>query len=381
MSPTIPSDDLLLRYLERNCTSAEAADVEAWLDRNPAGALVFAALQSDTNEGSRDEVEVTWSAIAHRTDMTARTTVADTGRDLSSRSQVGKKWAPMNYDGRRPSVPNGRHSRTVLGAIFGMFIAVLSYSAWHRQNGAGVAPSVTTYATTPGERKTIAFRDGSRIVLGPATRLTLSSSDESGGMAAEVAGEALFTVTHVATRPFIVRTTNSSIRVLGTTFVVRRYASDAQTRIVVTEGRVTIGPRNARAGAQLAPLGANMRASMDDSGTVQVVPTNDTRQYTDWAAGTLIFHDTPVRDVVADLTRAYGITIQLADSTLAGRQVTWTCHTTRYSLGDALSDLSTILGVRVKRTEQGITLVPGQRPSPRPALPRHSFTTERSYGL
>jgi len=56
-----------------------------------------------------------------------------------------------------------------------------------------------------------------------------------------VVGEALFTVTHSASRPFVVHAGTAIVQVLGTKFDVRRYPNDRATHVLVADGRVVVG--------------------------------------------------------------------------------------------------------------------------------------------
>src|SRR5690606_33459933 len=112
------------------------------------------------------------------------------------------------------------------------------------------------------------------------------------------------------------------VRVLGTRFLVRNYHDETASRVVVEDGRVALhAVQHRQMRAAQAIVGAGMLGQVSDSGVI-VVEGIDPDQYTAWTRGTLVFDRSPLRDVVKDLARAYGVDIRIADSLLANRRIT-----------------------------------------------------------
>jgi len=242
--------------------------------------------------------------------------------------------------------------------------------------GPDQTPPVAHYATTAGQRATVTLPDGSRAALGPATTLTATRTDA--GMSVTVDGAAQFTVSHSAATPFVVRTTHTVTRVLGTTFLVRQYGVDRVARVLVTEGRVSVQGMGDR--SERGVLAANALAVVNDSGDVVVTPNVPAHDYAGWVTGELEFHGALARDVVADLSRAYGLDIQLTDSALGQQRVDWSVQTARYPLSQVLPELLVLLKAHAKQSSTGITIAPGRLTSRRPAVVRPSLTSETEYG-
>ena len=62
--------------------------------------------------------------------------------------------------------------------------------------------------------------DGSRVVLGPDSRLTVPADFGSGARAVELEGDGYFDVRHDAAKPFAVRVGQALVEDVGTTFRV-----------------------------------------------------------------------------------------------------------------------------------------------------------------
>lgn len=250
--------------------------------------------------------------------------------------------------------------RWYAGAIMG-FSMILGFFVW------GVNPNSETslppiesriYTTHPGQPYTeIDLSNQSKAVLGPATRLTVRR--EANSFYVTVEGQAVFTVAHSSKTPFVVHTKQSITRVLGTTFLVRQYDTDRSARIVVSEGRVGVyGALGARLNESYSVLTANTLALVSDSG-VSVTPNVVAIDYTAWATGEMVFNATPLRDVIADLSRVYDVDIRIADAALAELPINWSVQTTRYSLSQVLPELLLMLRAQAKESGRTITITPG----------------------
>jgi transmembrane sensor len=147
-------------------------------------------------------------------------------------------------------------------------------------------------------------------------------------------GEAMFTVAHDDTRPFVIRADGAVVKDVGTTFDVRAYPGETHGRVVVVEGSVDLGGADS-----LAPTRRLRRgelAQRDAHGAIEhrVV---DPLRYVAWTEGRLLFDETPMREVAVQLGRWYGAPVIIADSSLGAREFTGSVN------GDALP---TVLAVR-----------------------------------
>ena len=89
------------------------------------------------------------------------------------------------------------------------------------------------FVTALGERRHVALPDGSVIDLNSRSRLQVRYEQDRRVIELS-AGEAMFSVEHDASRPFIVEAGSGRVTVTGTRFDVRRDAT--QTRVAVEQG-------------------------------------------------------------------------------------------------------------------------------------------------
>jgi ferric-dicitrate binding protein FerR (iron transport regulator) len=233
--------------------------------------------------------------------------------------------------------------------------------------------NVRRYQTARGEYATIHMPDQSLLTLAPATTVSLTGRDVT------VTGEAYFRIARNSTRPFTVRTANAVVRVLGTSFTVRHYAADRESRVVVEDGKISLGtlrgdvPQN-----QPTVLTARMMGRVTDS-TVAIRTGVAVDDYIAWTRGRLIFDNIPLADVVTELARAYASEIRIADTTLAKEPVSMAASVKTDSITVVLDFLTRSINAHVKRVGNTYVIAPGRSTGRIPPA-FHSLSPEKEYG-
>lgn len=179
-------------------------------------------------------------------------------------------------------------------------------------------PQPVQYVTT-SEGKTVVLQDGSRVQLDINSRLTASFGRKQRKLEL-VEGRVLFDVAHDAARPFVVRVASGSVIALGTRFQVERESG----RIIITlaEGAVSVLRQDAQAGGpQQVRLQPGEQLSWSGSNTSWVLRPADTEASLGWTRGRLIFHGTPLAEVVAEVNRYSDRKLVLTDPSLDGLPV------------------------------------------------------------
>lgn len=236
------------------------------------------------------------------------------------------------------------------------------------------------YKSGVGQRSTIQLADGSIATLAPSTVLAVTPS------AIDVSGEAYFSVSPHAGHPFVVRTKNSLVQVLGTRFAVRQYANETSSQIMVTDGKVSLrAVRSVAMHDVPTVVSARMLARVTDSG-VTVTPNVAVNEYIAWTHGLLVFNNIRLRDVLPALVREYGTSIQVDDTVLANEQMTMEVSLTEQSLPQVLELIGKATNAHYTRRDETYVLLPGRgsssptSASPTRRLPRQFQPVEKDYG-
>lgn len=174
------------------------------------------------------------------------------------------------------------------------------------------------FATSMGELRQVALPDGSVIDLNGRTRLKVHFLGESRQVEL-IQGEAMFSVEHDTSRPFVVQTGNGSVTVTGTRFDVRR--DPALTQVAVESGTVKVKGRADEQG-NLVTLTAGLGSRIDADGRVSPPSAVNTEAITAWRGGKLVFNDVALRDVVQEVSRYRAKPLRIADGKTANLRLT-----------------------------------------------------------
>lgn len=360
-------EELLDQYLAGELSAVEAERVRAYFDAEPGRRATIAAVRAvlgGAAYGTPPTVDVARADLMGRIEAVgAEGAVPSRGRSVN----IGRSGDSRRL-GMRPAW---------LVAVASVLVIALVWAI-----GVGRREPNTVeqaYATRAGQQATVTLRDGSRVLLAPATRLRVAY--DAHGTRVDVDGEALFTVRSRGDRVFTVHTSALSARVLGTTFDVRQYRGEARARIAVTEGRVAIaGLRSARGIPASITLAAGGVGAVTDSGEVTVAQDGSAADSLEWTSGHLVFTKSPAREIVAELGRVYGVKLRLQDSALAAQPISWSVSTQTMSLAAALDELGALLESHYVRTGDVITIIPGRHTSTRPVLQEFIPAKEAVYG-
>lgn len=163
--------------------------------------------------------------------------------------------------------------------------------------------------------------DQSSVYLNTNTLLNVSI-DESGRNLELVRGEAYFTVAKDPLRPFTVHTEGAEIRALGTEFVVHNRDA-GKTRVSVYESSVEVfhpvymPERKVIATGETIEFGPNVAQPM-----IAKLNKNDAAA---WREGRLMFNNTPLAEVIAELNEYHNGKI-LMDSSLDNVRISGVFH-------------------------------------------------------
>lgn len=216
-------------------------------------------------------------------------------------------------------------------------VALVASGAWITY---GRLDGLYTVTTPPGETRTLALADGTRIALNGATQLVLDKHDPR--FAELKSGEAKFSVRHDADDPFELTVADQKIVDVGTVFNVQK--TSRAVRVEVAEGAVRYEDGQVR-------LRLNAGDTLQASGDNIVEATRPVEAIGTWTQGRLVYRDSPLVEVVADLSRARGISMELGPN-LAHQTFTGVIQLD----GDAETvrkRLTQLLGLKVSDTSDG----------------------------
>lgn len=162
-------------------------------------------------------------------------------------------------------------------------------------------PEYTRYVTQVGQRKMIAFPDGTQVDLNTDSAIRVELMEEKRVVHLD-RGEAFFDVAHDRTRPFYVFAGDRLVKVLGTKFAIRKEGQ--RTIAAVVEGRVQFGRVVDGEIRDTLVLKRGDSAISQGSQTLAVYDKMDAvTNYLGWMRGLLIFDRMSLSDAAQQFNR------------------------------------------------------------------------------
>ncbi|WP_422360644.1 FecR family protein [Reichenbachiella sp.] len=159
------------------------------------------------------------------------------------------------------------------------------------------------YATFEGETKWVVLPDSSRIKLNESTLLTVASDFNDEERNVSLKGEAFFEISRDESRPFIIQTDEARAQVLGTSFNIRAIEEEDNIEIYVVSGKVSFAAKDAE-----LILTKGMAANFNKSNDLLALEDDQVNALA-WHLNSLVFKDTPLDQVFADLQNYFNVEI------------------------------------------------------------------------
>lgn len=339
-------DDVALRWFVKmqspKVSDAERAAFEDWLAGDPRHETAFA------------EAKSAWALLGQSSELTARAKEID-----------GQLGASHTATGTMQRFVTGLIAAPWRTAIMAATAAVIVF--------AGVIALQTGsfnagyYSTHTAEIRTIQLPDGSAVDLAPESRIKVAYS-EAVRRVTLIEGEAFFDVRKGENRVFVVAADDAEIEVVGTKFNVRR--SPERVTVAVAEGVVTVRqdaplaqrPPEPAIAPNLAPerrlKAGEQVVAVSAEGIEEIIEVSSARAGA-WRTGHLVYRNTPLREVIADVDRYSKVPIFVAADELDDLRITAGFPTA--NVDEMLDGIEGVLPVTVDRSRRDrITIRPKQ---------------------
>lgn len=191
-------------------------------------------------------------------------------------------------------------------------------------NADQAANTFNTIETPKGGQYQVVLPDGSRLWLNAASSLKYPTSFTTlKTREVELTGEAYFEVAKDKSKPFIVKTAQQQVEVLGTHFNINAYADEPNVKTTLLEGSVhvsallAVGTGQKRVDGMLKP---GQQSVLSRSG----IAVNDveTDEAVAWKNGQFMFTSEPISAIMRKVARWYNVDIayqgDIADKKFTG---------------------------------------------------------------
>jgi ferric-dicitrate binding protein FerR (iron transport regulator) len=320
---------LIARYLSGELTPDEQLEFKRWLNEDPEHARLL------------EQYGSVWEKIG-RIESVAGIDLDEEWQVLESRMAEAEKLITME-PGRK------RSTGFTIGriAVAAMIAVILTFSGIYLARKTGYR----TLATMD-QQEELVLPDGSRVSLNHFSSLKYPRRFSGDLRKIELEGEAFFEVESDPDHPFVIRTREVDIRVLGTSFNVNAYSENESVEVIVSTGEVSV-TRHGEVPKTII-LKPGSKGIYQKTGETLEITREIDRNYLAWKTRNFVFQDQTLLDVSRQLDKVYHTEIIIASDSLKEARITTTFRD--LSLDAILNVLSATLDLDVRKSNGQIIL-------------------------
>lgn len=304
--------DIIARKFQGTATEQELTALQQWLDA------------SETNRREYEQLQLIWNKGAELFQSTSFNT-----RDA---------WEKMDKTIRK------KEKRATIFPIKRLAIAVsflaALFIAWYYWKAGDSSMQVVTAINASHP---VTLPDGSTMMLRKGGTIRYTTKFNGSVRRVELKGEAWFQVHPNSQQPFLISTDHSTIKVLGTSFLV--HSTDEGDEVIVSSGKVSMAGKQPE--SKRVILTAGQKAVLSNGDLLQE-PVSDSN-YLAWKTGLLEFRNTPLPDVLNDLADYYDLQLIISDTLLpAVQQLNINARFLNQPLSEVLEEIRLATGLQTK---------------------------------
>lgn len=320
---------LLLKRLANVISSAEKTALDLWLESAENRQIAEAYLKADKKiDGLREmysiDQEKAWQSIQNFKQQSSRKTVLKRRIGVAMLSaavitigmiivsivnrpeEITVLALERNVDVPKIILADGREvSLDSLAFIDG--VSVNSDAGEIEYKTKSNVESYNTIVIPTGLTYKLVIADGTAIWLNSKTELKYPVNMVSDEREVWLKGEAYFEVTK-NDKPFTVHIADKKVHVLGTKFNVNDYDSDESIKVTLVSGSVGFDTKS-----ECRTLTPGQQIVCERNRNNFTINNVDTRLFTSWIHGDMIFQDMKLSELVSVVERWYGLKITFKD--------------------------------------------------------------------
>ena len=198
-----------------------------------------------------------------------------------------------------------------------------------------VALSYTQAATANGEIREVILPDQTKVVLNAGSVLIYPETFGS-ERSVYLSGEAIFDVTSSKEHPFIVKTSDVSVKVHGTKFNVRSYSDDSSISATLCRGAISAFPNGHEEKA--VAIRPNQNYTFDKSTKHYYTTDVNALESTSWESGDICFESESIHEIIKTIERRYDVNVYLSTGKYDSAVIT-----AKFINGESLNQLMSVL--------------------------------------
>lgn len=228
--------------------------------------------------------------------------------------------------------------------LYGAFIYLQNTQAKSGTSSPVQAMSnINEITTRPGSKSKIQLPDGSTVWLNAGSSLIYNKDFGIEKREVEISGEGFFDVAKNASMPFIIKTRNFDIKVLGTVFNVKAYPDDETSETSLLEGKIEVSIKSRPNDKIILEPKEKLVVENDTRETQATVksqdhilkqepivaisklkysPLDSSVTEVQWKDNILAFDDEKMEDVALKMERWFDVEIEIKEAALNNKRLT-----------------------------------------------------------
>ncbi len=282
--------ELIARRLSKDITEAEAEVLDNWLmssDENQDAFETYSSIWSDTKikRVSKNSDKI-FGGIINTIEEKENQRIILT--EEKSRS-ISYLW------------------KGIAAAILVLVVAVFVLINIQKKIPAELVHSIQMKEKTipAGQKMKVFLPDGSTVWLNAESSITYPERFDAENRVVTLKGEGFFDVRKNPSKPFIVKTENIDVIVLGTTFNVCDYKNEDKTDVALESGKVLVETSGPKESKYFLSPGDGISVNKE-SGQVNRYEVDPKATY-QWKDGVIYFNKANFDEVINKLSRWYGV--------------------------------------------------------------------------
>lgn len=329
-------DDLIVRFFTEDLTADEQLELSRWKAASPDNRAYFARLED------------IWLSVS----------VAEGNRKYhKDEAYAGFLKRKAAAETRRPMSGRGRWSRLKYAAVGLLAVGLFSYLSYNSgKQGVMSAFADITVEAPMGSTTKMSLPDGTRVWLNAGSVVSYSQGFGVDNRDVTLTGEGYFEVQKNEQLPFIVSSSTISVRVLGTKFNFRDYASDEQAVVDLAEGSVQlhVADESADRNYRLRPNQRGVFSKASKSMSIENCMAVNARQWTD---GELMLNGKSMKEIAAELSRCYNVAVDIRNPKVEDLHFYGTFARREQNLTDVLDALAATGNISYKRLSDRLVAI------------------------
>lgn len=341
---TQEAKDLLLKYKAGNCTDEEKALLNAWYHQQATHNKI--SLSEKDIEQAVDEIWTTLPIQEEERKKVGRLHIPRIAAAIllfvsiglyffwprQSSEQLAKNITKQDIapggnkailtlsDGSKIDLSNaniGNISQSGLVKIIKTKDGQIIYDVSGQSNTKNSQLSYNSISTPRGGQYQVILPDGSKVWLNAASSIRFPTTFMPNERKVEITGEVYFEVAKLQNTsspgsknvPFLVKSHNQLVEVLGTHFNINSYSNEAKVKTTLFEGSVRVSSDNIAQSPRILKPGQQSQVGLNSSGTIEVISAN-TDEVIAWKNGEFQFNKANIESVMRQAERWYNVEVE-----------------------------------------------------------------------